>query len=96
MIAPNRHEPTPDYEGETDVQLMHRVREGDDIAFSHLMSRHRKYVIWTLSQLIGNQHDLSKIERLGMLMGALQAYLKNYEDQGDLKQAIDAWIYANG
>lgn len=45
---------------------------------------------------IGNQHDLSKIERLGMLMGALQAYLKNYEDQGDLKQAIDAWIYANG
>lgn len=45
---------------------------------------------------IGNQHGFSKIERLGMLMGALQAYLKNYEGQGDLKQAIDAWINANG
>ena len=44
---------------------------------------------------IGNQHGLSKSERLGVLMGALKAHLKDYEDQGDLKQAIDAWIYAN-
>ena len=58
MIAANNQHAFCDHEGESDVALMERVRDGDDDAFACLMSRHRKYVNWMLSQLVGNQHDM--------------------------------------
>lgn len=58
MIAAIDHHEFFDHESESDVALMERVRDGDDAAFACLMSRHRKYVNWALSQLVGNPHDM--------------------------------------
>jgi RNA polymerase sigma-70 factor (ECF subfamily) len=63
MIAANDHQAFRDHESESDVALMRRVRNGDDVAFACLMSRHRKYVNWTLSQLVGNQHDMEDMQQ---------------------------------
>lgn len=63
MIAPNDHDAFQHFDGESDVALMGRVRDGDDDAFACLMGRHRKYVNWTLSQFVGNQHDLEDMQQ---------------------------------
>jgi len=63
MIAPNDHNAFQDFDGDSDVALMGRVRDGDDDAFACLMGRHRKYVDWTLSQFVGNQHDLEDMQQ---------------------------------
>ena len=63
MIAANDHHAFRDHESESDVALMTRVRDDDDAAFACLMSRHRKYVNWTLSQLVGNQHDMEDMQQ---------------------------------
>lgn len=63
MIAPNDHDAFRDFDSESDVALMGRVRDGDDDAFACLMVRHRKYVDWTLSQFVGNQHDLEDMQQ---------------------------------
>lgn len=63
MIAAHDDEAFLDHEDESDVNLMGRVRDGDDEAFALLMTRHRKYVHWTLSQLLGNQHDLEDMQQ---------------------------------
>lgn len=63
MIAANDDQAFRDHESESDVALMRRVRDGDDLAFACLMSRHRKYVNWTLSQLVGNQHDMEDMQQ---------------------------------
>jgi RNA polymerase sigma-70 factor (ECF subfamily) len=63
MIVANHHQAFRDHESESDVALMRRVRNGDDVAFACLMSRHRKYVNWTLSQLVGNQHDMEDMQQ---------------------------------
>lgn len=63
MIAPHDHDGFRQSGADSDVDLMQRMRDGDDEAFIHLMQRHNKYVRWTLSQFTTHHHDIEDLQQ---------------------------------
>ncbi|MDE0086130.1 MAG: sigma-70 family RNA polymerase sigma factor, partial [Candidatus Poribacteria bacterium] len=70
-----------------DVQLIHRILDGDDAAFAELVEKYQKQVHALVWRKIGDFHIAEEITQ--------DTFLKAYQKLGELKkpQRFASWLY---
>ena len=70
-----------------DTQLIHRILDGDDAAFTELVKKYQKQVHALVWRKIGDFHTAEEITQ--------DTFLKAYQKLGELKkpQRFASWLY---